>query len=478
MPRSSMPTGGRSGRALTSGRTAWTASSTSLDFIVQPATFFRRSAYQAAGGLDWGLRYCLDYDLMIRLGRQAPLVYLPRVQALVRVYPSTKTASGGLPRLDEIERMIRRHGRRSLPRDFQREMAATAWRELKLGVAGRQWGRAARGAVRLAPYGPRLAARRAVRLARRVSTDSPPGKRLRSRLFPEGISQRRMAAFRKSHRRPALPVRPNHRPLSLAVVVASYGHRPFLETTLSSLTDQTRPPDEVVLVDDCSPDGTREALDRLVAARGDDAAGKWKVISNPVTIGQAASLNLGIAAAETDLVLILNDDDYLMHDCVETMLSLFERYPDVALIGAHSIHFTSDGELAAAPRRIEAYVGGNPVSLEIRSPADARRYRGLIDLNMTHSGSCFAKSAWEAVGGYYPDPRKRVAPIEDRDFQLRVNALYPVGVNMEVPFSFWRSNSHVPRNSRDIADTEALGIDPRGGKAFSGKSEIDPPADS
>ncbi|MGA3056482.1 MAG: glycosyltransferase family 2 protein [Candidatus Limnocylindrales bacterium] len=138
-----------------------------LDFIVQPATFFRRSAYQSAGGLDWGLRYCLDYDLMIRLGRQAPLLYLPRVQAFVRVYPSTKTASGGLPRLDEIERMIRRHGRGSLPRFFQREMVTVAWQELKLGVSSRRWGRAGRGAMELARYGPRVTARRVARAVRR-----------------------------------------------------------------------------------------------------------------------------------------------------------------------------------------------------------------------------------------------------------------------------------------------------------------------
>jgi glycosyltransferase involved in cell wall biosynthesis len=139
-----------------------------LDFIVQPATFFRRSAYEAAGGLDWGLRFCLDYDLMIKLGRQAPLLYLPRVQALVRVYESTKTASGGLPRLDEIEKMIRRHGRRTLPRGFQTEMVAVARRELRLGISGRQWRRAAGAARRLARYGPRLQFREVTRRARRA----------------------------------------------------------------------------------------------------------------------------------------------------------------------------------------------------------------------------------------------------------------------------------------------------------------------
>ncbi len=99
-----------------------------LDFIVQPATFFHRAAFDAVGGLDAGLRYCLDYDLWIRLARHAPVRYLPTTLAQARIYPETKTASGGLERLDEIERMIRRHGRALLPNLFYGEMVKASWR--------------------------------------------------------------------------------------------------------------------------------------------------------------------------------------------------------------------------------------------------------------------------------------------------------------------------------------------------------------
>jgi hypothetical protein len=60
---------------------------------------------------------------------------------------------------------------------------------------------------------------------------------------------------------------------------------------------------------------------------------------------------------------------------------------------------------------------------------------------MTHSGSCFLKSAWAVVGGYRPDKSERIVPYSDRDFQLRVNAVWPVAVAYETPFSFWRNDS-------------------------------------
>jgi glycosyltransferase involved in cell wall biosynthesis len=131
-----------------------------LDFIVQPATFFRRTAYEAVGGLDRSLHYCLDYDLWIRLGQCAPLRYVHDTLAQVRLHPETKTARGGLPRLLEIERMIRRHGRGVLPVDFQREMFRSSADALGAAVQAGQWADVARLASTVVRYGSRVAGRR------------------------------------------------------------------------------------------------------------------------------------------------------------------------------------------------------------------------------------------------------------------------------------------------------------------------------
>lgn len=114
-----------------------------LDFIVQPATFFRRAAFERVGGLDVGLRYCLDYDLWLRLARQSAVRYSATPLAQARIYPETKTASGGLARLDEIERMVRRYGRNMLPNLFYGEMVRTCWHSGWHNLAARRWGRAA-----------------------------------------------------------------------------------------------------------------------------------------------------------------------------------------------------------------------------------------------------------------------------------------------------------------------------------------------
>jgi hypothetical protein len=72
-----------------------------------------------------------------------------------------------------------------------------------------------------------------------------------------------------------------------------------------------------------------------------------------------------------------------------------------------------------------------------------RRYRKYNDLNMAHSGSCFYKAAWEGVGGYLADKAERVVPFSDRDFQMRVNTVWPVAVAYETPFTLGRLGSSV-----------------------------------
>jgi glycosyltransferase involved in cell wall biosynthesis len=125
------------------------------NFLLQPATLFRREAYMAIGGLDTSLHYVMDYDLWIRLGSKYPVRYLPRVLAQARVYGETKTETGGLPRLEEMDRMIRRNGGKGVPGAFRPQMR----RELKLAraeaVRQRRFGRAVQLSFRIARYATR-----------------------------------------------------------------------------------------------------------------------------------------------------------------------------------------------------------------------------------------------------------------------------------------------------------------------------------
>jgi glycosyltransferase involved in cell wall biosynthesis len=66
-----------------------------FNFICQPSTFFRKKAFELAGGLDLSLRYGMDYDLWIRLAKQFEFRYIPEFFSTYRLHEESKTISSG-----------------------------------------------------------------------------------------------------------------------------------------------------------------------------------------------------------------------------------------------------------------------------------------------------------------------------------------------------------------------------------------------
>lgn len=87
-----------------------------FNFICQPSCFVRRSAYEAVGGIDPGLRYTMDWDLWCRLSLAgARFKYIHEPLAAVRYYPGTKTLSSDWGRYKEIWRIETKYSHRVLP---------------------------------------------------------------------------------------------------------------------------------------------------------------------------------------------------------------------------------------------------------------------------------------------------------------------------------------------------------------------------
>jgi glycosyltransferase involved in cell wall biosynthesis len=115
------------------------------DFIVQPAAFFTRKAFEAVGGVDESLNYVMDYDLFLKIASRFKVAYLPRVLANYKWFGENKTAVGGWDRLGEMQRVARSFGAHGLPAYARLEaaflgfrMAVTATRQRRIGQAVRQ----------------------------------------------------------------------------------------------------------------------------------------------------------------------------------------------------------------------------------------------------------------------------------------------------------------------------------------------------
>lgn len=135
----------------------------------------------------------------------------------------------------------------------------------------------------------------------------------------------------------------------VSVVVPVYNGRGTLARCVESLRRQTLPQVEIVLVDDLSTDGSREALRTLAA---EDP--RITVILRDVNGGPSAARNMGISAARGEYVGFVDVDDFVAPDMFEKLTHAAENHgADVAACGHRSCGV--DGEtLAEVPVPIPA----------------------------------------------------------------------------------------------------------------------------
>lgn len=78
-------------------------------FICQPTVFLRRAVIERLGYLDASRRYCMDYDLWIRLAQVSRFVHLDQYLATTRLHAETKTLDQRVPVHAEILETVHRH---------------------------------------------------------------------------------------------------------------------------------------------------------------------------------------------------------------------------------------------------------------------------------------------------------------------------------------------------------------------------------
>ncbi len=79
------------------------------NFIPHPATFVRRKLMLRAGGFDTALKYAMDYDLWLKLGRLAEPVQLDEAFAAFRVHDGSASTKNKLAAMEEDFRVRLAH---------------------------------------------------------------------------------------------------------------------------------------------------------------------------------------------------------------------------------------------------------------------------------------------------------------------------------------------------------------------------------
>lgn len=118
--------------------------------------------------------------------------------------------------------------------------------------------------------------------------------------------------------------------------MAVYNGTRYLREAIDSVLSQDFQDFELVIVDDCSTDGTPE----MIAGYGD---ARIVYLRNPRNAGQTASLNTALRAARAPYIARIDADDAYQPGKLRRQVEFLDANPDVAVCGTSAVKFDAEG---------------------------------------------------------------------------------------------------------------------------------------
>lgn len=113
---------------------------------------------------------------------------------------------------------------------------------------------------------------------------------------------------------------------SFSVLMASYNNQSFIKTAIKSVLSQTYQNWELLIIDDCSPDGSNDIVKKYM----DDE--RIRLIKNKRNLGYAGALRTGAYYASNEIFCICDADDKLHENALEVMNEAYDEFPNYGFI--------------------------------------------------------------------------------------------------------------------------------------------------
>ncbi len=196
----------------------------------------------------------------------------------------------------------------------------------------------------------------------------------------------------------------------LSIIVPCYNEVDTVGELLQAVRNAAPLEHEIILVDDCSTDGTRERLQSEHSALID------KLLLHEVNRGKGAALRTGIAAAEGDIVIIQDADlEYNPEEYPRLIKPIIEGKADVV----YGSRF-----MGSEPRRVLYFwhrVGNGVLTLASNM---------ATNLNLTDMETCYKVFRRELIQsftieedrfGFEPEITAKLAASEARIFEVGIS---------------------------------------------------------
>ena len=155
----------------------------------------------------------------------------------------------------------------------------------------------------------------------------------------------------------------------ISIIMAAYSAEKTIERAISSVLNQTYPHFELLVVNDCSKDGTAKLVESI-ATRDN----RVRLISNKKNSGVSYTRKHGLDEARGEWIAILDSDDAWAPEKLEKQIALQEKM-NADLLFTGSAFMDADGQ---------------PIDWYLSAPAEVS-YRQLLKQNVLSNSSALVR---------------------------------------------------------------------------------------
>ena len=214
----------------------------------------------------------------------------------------------------------------------------------------------------------------------------------------------------------------------LSLLIPSYNHAKYVGQALDSVFSQTLCPDEVIVVDDGSTDGTLEVLEGY--------ADRARILARPHR-GIGETYNEAVQEARCELIAFLESDDSLEPGYLEQCVRFLERNRQFSWV-------------SAARRIVDASGGSTGRIVGKRTPGPAFTTEGFLLKDMGTSWTpVVAKEALQRVGPFVTHTH-----AADSEMALRFSLHFGMGFLNRPLYRYRRHDSNI--SGAALRDTREL----------------------
>lgn len=205
--------------------------------------------------------------------------------------------------------------------------------------------------------------------------------------------------------------------MDLTLAICVYNAEKYLEETLESVMAQTRGDFKLLIVDDCSTDGSVETIRRFFGKH----TREYELVPLEKNGGIGHARHFAERHASTRYMMFLDADDILLPEAIETLWDKVQSDRDLMAVGCYLDYIDGKGKKLGGG----LYIGETEKEAFIKKAEDGK----LIFMQPT---AIYDREAALRVGGYviegYPEGKPRYQDFcEDLDLWTRMSDLYVEG---------------------------------------------------